>query len=187
MITVIKRHGKPVQAYRLGESSPTLSQLIESGKIIPLPDGNYEVMSREAIHGNSGHGETARKGDYIKVDSDGYPYPICPDFFEANHTHVKDNEYRQNPSPMSAWTMDQPMCPEIEFLQQQKGLIINREDFAHAFTAPLWGTLESAPGDSVLVFYSITYSEDHTVTDADYNFVVRQEFDKSYKILSGGV
>ena len=54
MITVIKRHGKPVQAYLLGEDSPVLDRLIRSGKIIPLPDGNYEVMSREAVHGNSG-------------------------------------------------------------------------------------------------------------------------------------
>ena len=88
---------------------------------------------------------------------------------------------------MSAWTMDQPMCPEVEFLQQKKGLILSRDDFAHAFSAPLWGTIESAPGDAVLVFYSITYSEDHTVTDADYNFVVRQEFDKSYQILPAPV
>lgn len=184
MITVIKKHGKTIRAYRLGDSSPAIDELIESGKIVPLPDGKYEVMSQESVLGGSGHGQIACAGDYVKVDTDGFPYPNSAEFFETRHTLIRGDEYEQKPVPMSAWNIKEPMCPEIEFLQKEKGLMINREDFSHTFTAPLWGTIESAPGDSTIVFYSITFSENHEVIDAEFNFVVREVFDDTYSMLS---
>jgi len=37
--------------------------------------------------------------------------------------------------------------------------------------------------DAVIVFYSITKDEDGTITDADFNFVARDEFDRTYSLL----
>lgn len=186
MIDIIKKHGKIIQAWRLGEPSLEISNLIQERKIIPLPDGCFEIMSREAFSGGSGHGQIARRGDYVKIDNGGFPYPNDAAFFEANHVKIEGNRYEQIPVPLKAWTIDQPICPEIIFLQKNKGLIIRPDDFEHTFTAPLWGTVESAPGDAIVVFYSISYAKDGAVADADFSFVVREEFEKSYNILSGG-
>lgn len=185
MITVMKKKGNIIRACRLGFPSPVLDQLIKNGKIISLPDGSFEVMSREAAAGGTGRGQAARRGDYIKQDSDGFPYPNTADFFESNHTQITEDLYEQHPLPLKAWTLEEPMCPEIEFLMDRKGLVINKADYAKTFTAPLWGTVESAPGDAVILFYSISYDEAGTVIDADYNFVIRQEFEKNYRLVPG--
>lgn len=183
MINVMKKHGKTVHAWRLGDPSREISEMIREGKIVPAADGTYEIMSREAVSGGSGHGQAARAGDYIKVDSGGFPYPNDAAFFEANHRKIQGDTYEQIPVPLKAWTAEEEICPEISFLQQNRGLVIRSDDFAHTFTAPLWGTVESAPGDAVIVFYSIDYAEDGSITDADYAFVVREEFEKNYRIL----
>lgn len=75
------------------------------------------------------------------------------------------------------------MCEEIQFLIQEKGLEINKDDFQNFFSAPLWGTKESAAGDAVIVFYSITRNAEGYITDADFNFVCRSEFNKTYTVL----
>lgn len=41
---------------------------------------------------------------------------------------------------------------EIEFLIQHKGLVINEQEEADYFVAPLWGTTETAAKDAVIVF-----------------------------------
>ena len=60
MIKVIKNHGKTVHAYRLGEDSEKIQQLIKEKKIIPLPDDKFEVKSSETLSSQSEHGEIAR-------------------------------------------------------------------------------------------------------------------------------
>ncbi|MDO5133637.1 MAG: hypothetical protein Q4D81_11765 [Eubacteriales bacterium] len=183
MIRVIKKEGKIIHAYRLGDSSPVLDRLIAEGKIIPLKDGGFEVLSREALLGGSGHGQVASRGDYIKLDTEGCPYPNSAVFFEAKHKKLDGDMYEQLPEPMDAWTAEEATCPEIEFLLAEKGLTIHPGDSSRYFSAPLWGTVESAPADAVIIFYSITHDESGNITDADFNFVVREEFEKLYNVL----
>mgnify|MGYP004623161199 CR=1 FL=1 len=179
MIKVAKKNGKIVKAYRLGDNNKVIDKLIEERKIIPLSDGTYEVKSQEAIHANTGKGQIAKSGDYIKVDSEGYPYPNDCQWFEENHMLVNNDEYVQVPKELNAWDIQQPMCKEIEFLIENKGLVITEE----SFVAPLWGTLESAPRDSYIIFYEIVYDEKNNVVDAEFNFVVRGEFEKTYNVI----
>ena len=42
---------------------------------------------------------------------------------------------------------------------------------------------ETAAEDAMIVFYSISYDETGKVIDADYNFVGRREFEKTYSML----
>lgn len=183
MIKVIKKHGKRVNAYRLGTTSPVLDQLFKDGKLIQLTDRTFEIMSRESIAGGSGHGQLAHEGDYIKLDSEGFPYPNSASFFEKKHRLIEGDTYEQLPTSMDAWTASEPICPEITFLQNEKGLTIHPADKDRYFSAPLWGTIESAPADAVIVFYSITHDPSGKITDADFNFVVREEFEKQYDVL----
>lgn len=180
MKLVIKNSGKVVQAYRLGESHAVLSRLIEEGKIREIDGGCYEIFSQEAVNGT---GETARRGDYIKIDSAGFPYPNDAEFFLKNHLYLSGDDYEQIPKPLLAWTVDDNMCEEIEFLQKEKGLVINEESIEKYFSAPLWGSVLSAGKDAVIVFYRINRDENGLITDVDFNFVKREEFEKTYRIL----
>lgn len=177
---VIKKHGKTVKAYRLGCESEVLDKLISEGKLIPCEHGTYEIMSQESVNGG---GQIAHEGDYIKIDSSGNPYPNDAAFFGANHRHIEGDEYEQIPKPLLAWTADEPITEEIAFLIAHKGLILDDESFDKYFTAPLWGTLESSPCDSVVIFYSVSRNEVGEITDADFNFVARDEFEKTYRII----
>lgn len=183
MIKVMKNHGKTVSAYCLGENSEEMLQLIKERKVIPLPDNRFEVKSSETISNKSAHGEIAKAGDFIKVDSIGNPYPNCAEWFYQNHRHIAGNEYEQIPKKLNAWTINEKMCREVEFLIQKKGLVINEKDRLNYFSAPLWGTIETAARDAVVVFYGITYTESGEIVDADFNFVKRTEFDKTYHII----
>ena len=180
MIKVKKKNDKIIKAYRLGQKSDVIDKLIEEHRIIPLDNGTYEVKSQEAVHAKTGKGQVAKVGDYIKVDSEGYPYPNDSQWFEENHIPIenRENEYKQISKELNAWDIQQPMCKEIEFLIKNKGLVIEEN-----FTAPLWGTMESAPKDSYIIFYEISYDENNNVVDADFQFVVRGEFEKTYDVV----
>ena len=180
MLKVIKNSGKSVFAYRLGDDHPVLRKLIREEKIVPLNDGTFEVFSQEAVNGGSGHGQLAKVGDYVKLDSAGHPYPNDAAFFASNHRYIAGDEYEQIPKPLDAWTAEEPICREVEFLIREKGLILNEDDPGHYFSAVLWGTRETAAQDAVLIFYRIDRAEDGTVLDANFNFVARKEFEKSY-------
>lgn len=182
MKKVVKKQRENVKAYQLGKRNPVLDNLIEEGKIIPLSETKFEIMSREAANGNTGHGQIAKKGDYIKIDSEGYPYPNESEWFKLNHRWIQGNEYEQIPQLLYAWAADQPICTEIEFLIREKGLIIKKDDDAHYFTAPLWGTIESAPKTAVIIFYSIVRNDTGEIIDADFNFVSEEEFIKNYEV-----
>lgn len=181
MILVQKHHGKIVTAYQLGTQHPVIDKLIQEKRIIPLSDGQFEVMSQEAVHGK---GEIAQAGDFVKVDAAGYPYPNSRKFFENNHRHLRGDEYEQIPHPLAAWTADEELCEEVLFLIKNKGLALNENEPSQFFTAPLWGTIESAARDAVLIFYSIQRDETGRITKADFNFVARNIFNQDYEVLS---
>lgn len=183
MMHVVKKKGTIVSAYRLGANHPVLEELCREGKLLPRQDGTWEVFSREVLASGCGRGEIARNGDYIKLDSSGTPYPNPADFFARNHRHLEGDRYEQLPRILAAWTVQEPMCEEIRFLMEHKQLTISPDTPERYFTAPLWGTVESAARDAVILFYSITRNLDGSVRDADFNFVVRSEFDKTYDVI----
>lgn len=180
MKKAIKREGKMVEAYQLGTDSLRITELLAEGKIKRSSDGSYEIFSQEAVNGK---GEMAHNGDYIKVDSKGYPYPSDKNFFEENHRKAGENIYEQIPKPVDVWTVQEPFCDEIEYLMENKGLVLNENDANKYFNAPLWGSMLSAPKDAELVFYSIDRDEERKIVDADFNFVEQSEFKQSYKYL----
>lgn len=183
MMRVRKKKGKTVKAWRLSEKNRVIKKLIVEKKVIPLDDGRYEVFSREAVRGNTGHGQLAQADDYVKIDSEGFPYPNGSDYFEKKHRKVTKEEYEQILEVLNAWTVEEPMCPEVLFLIREKGLVIEENCPDKYYSARLWGTKEAAAKDAVILFYSISYREDGSVQDAEFNFVEREEFDRTYEVL----
>ena len=183
MFKVIKNKGEIVQAYQLGSNHSVLNQLITQGQIKKLGDGRYEVFSQEALNGETKHGQVAEKGDWIKIDGKGYTYPNKREYFEENHRHVKDDTYEQLPKPHWAWTADCEMCEEVAFLINEKGLIINRDSYERFYSANLWSTLEVAKRDAVIIFYNIEYDHNDKVVEAEFNFVEKGEFERTYSII----
>ncbi len=181
MKTAKKNNGKKVFAYRLGDNTEIEKKLLGENKIRLNDDGSYEVFSREAT---TGTGEKAYAGDYIKLDSGGYPYPNEKNFFESHHRKLADGTYEQIPIEVSVWTADDGMCDEVRFLIREKSLKINEADPDRYFAAPLWGTTLTAARDAVIVFYEIKRDEDGKISDADFNFVERNEFNKTYTVIS---
>ncbi|MDY5001849.1 MAG: hypothetical protein SO122_05250, partial [Eubacteriales bacterium] len=104
-------------------------------------------------------------------------------FFQKNHRHIEGDEYEQIPKPLLAWSIDEPVSKEVAFLILHKDLVLDLTSHDKFFTAPLWGTIESSPRDSVLVFYSVTRDDDGSIVDADFNFVARDVFEKTYSVI----
>ena len=180
MFRVKKKEGTIVTAYRISEDTPMIAALIEEGKMKYLGDGKYEIFSREVL-GKTG--EVCCEGDYVKLDSGGFPYPNDRDFFLKNHKPVSGDEYEQIPKPLSAWDVKEPDCEEIRFLKENKGLLINEASEDTYFSAPLWGTTLQAAKDAVIVFYSIDRDDSGKITDISFNFVARPEFEKTYNLV----
>lgn len=184
MIRIKKKQGKIIKAYRLGDNNEVLVQLINDKKIVICDDGTFEVFSQEAINSGSGHGQIASAGDWVRLDNEGHPYPCIDEWFQENMRFIGGDEYEQIPKELIAWTPDMEMSPEVEFLISKKGLKLDENDYDKFYQAILWGNPEAANRDAVLVFYSISYGENGDIVDADYNFVVRDEFERSYDIVS---
>ena len=182
MYQVIKNKGKIVQAYQLGSDNAIIEKLIEKGKVCDLGNGRYEIYSRESVNGSDG-GEKAVDGDWIKVDSKGYPYPNKRVYFESNHRHIEGDNFEQLPKPLQAWDAKLELCPEMKFLVEKKGLIINESSSERRYVAELWETTEVAAEDAMIVFYSLSYDEKGELIDADFNFVAKDEFDRTYNII----
>lgn len=182
MYKVIKNKGKTVEAYQLGSDNPVVKALMDDGKIYDIGNGRYEIHSQEAVNGAAG-GEKAKAGDWIKVDSKGCPYPNEKEYFETNHRHIEGDTFEQLPKPLSAWDAKLKMCSEIAFLVEKKGLNIDETSSDRRYTAELWGTIEVAAEDAMIVFYSVSYDEVGNVTDCDWNFVERSEFDRAYSVI----
>ena len=75
------------------------------------------------------------------------------------------------------------MCPEVMFLVEKKGLVIDKTSSDRRYAAQLWGTREVAAEDAMLIFYSISYDDAGNVTDCDWNFVERGEFYRTYSVI----
>lgn len=182
MYMVIKNKGKTLKAYQLRDNNPVIKALMDEGKICDIGNGRYEIYSQETVNGNFG-GEKAKLGDWIKVDSKGNPYPNEKEYFEANHRHIEGDTFEQFPKPLLAWDAKLEICPEIEFLVEKKGLIIDETSSDRRYIAELWGTTEVAAEDALIVFYSVSNGENGEIIDADFNFVARDEFKRSYNII----
>lgn len=128
MLKIVKKQGKIVQAYRLGNEHPVLNEQIEENKIKKVGECTYEVFSQEAVKAASGHGQLAGAGDWVRVDGAGFPYPCKNEWFQENLRHVAGDDYEQIPKVLSAWTADQEICPEVKFLIQKKGLVLDDEN-----------------------------------------------------------
>lgn len=177
-----KARKKPavVQAYRLGEKSSVVDGLTAEGEIRLKGDGTFEVFSTEAM-GDTG--EIAHTGDYIKLDFSGRPYPNSAEYFEENHCHIAAEFYEQRSNEVSVWMSGDPMCPEIRYLMEHKQLTFHEDEPERYFRAPLWGTVLYAAKDAVIVFYRIVRDETGQITDEEFNFVARDEFDRTYELL----
>ena len=178
----IKNKGNIVKAYCLGEGSEMEQLLIRLGRIHRLPDGAYALMSQEAKNGTGQHAEA---GDYFKVDFvDGvyFPYPNDRTYFLKNHTHLGGDTYEQKVFPLAVWQWGDDPCDAIEYLLEQGKLTLNQEDPERFFNAFLWGADLSAARDATVIFYSITRNASGIITDVSFNFVVKEEFDRSYTI-----
>lgn len=180
----VKNKRKIVKAYCLGQGSDMENLLIRLGRILPLPDGGYELMSQEA---KNGVGQRAEAGDYFKVDHlDGvyYPYPNSREYFLSNHTHVEGDTYEQKAVPLAIWQWGDGPCDAIEYLLEQRKLTLNQEDEERFFNAFLWGADLSAARDATVVFYDIFRDASGAITDVSFNFVVKEEFERSYTICT---
>ena len=71
----------------------------------------------------------------------------------------------------------------MAFLIEKKGLVIDEASSDRRYTAPLWGTTEVAAEDAIFVFYSFSYDDAGDVTDCDWNFVERGEFERTYSVI----
>ena len=173
---------KPVRvnAYRLGEQSEGLDRLIKEGLVSQSDDGTFEVHTMET---KDEKGETAHAGDYVKLDAAGRPYPNRAEFFEKNHRHIDGDQYEQFPKDREVWMMGDAMCPEVEFLIEQGRLELHKEDPEHYFQGTGWGTKLTASSDAVLVFYEIKRNAGGNIVDAEFNFVDREMFEKTYELI----
>ena len=180
MFRIVKKQGNRILAYRAGDDGPEIQKLIRRGRIRKRDENTYEIFTKEAVHGK---GEVIHAGDYIKIDSEGWPYPNSKEFFERNHIHISGSLYEQLQRELWAWDTGEDMCPEMEYLIREKGLVIREDDEQLYFTAKLWGTTLSAAKDAVVVFYRIERDENGEIRSCDFNFVARADFDAAYDIL----
>lgn len=177
----VRKKPMVVQAYRLGDNSPVVDGLMAEGEIRQKADGSFEVFSREA---KDNIGEHACCGDYIKLDSEGCPYPNSAEYFENNHRHLAADLFEQRSPAVEVWMYGDPMCPEIVYLIEHRHLSFHDDDPERFFQAPLWGTKLSAAKDAVIIFYRIVRDPSGKIIDADFNFVAGNEFARTYDIIS---
>lgn len=178
MKKAIKKRGKIVQVYHLGDGKhPVIKELISEGKIKAVCESEYELFSQEAVNGT---GQRASSDYYCRVDSSGSPYPISPEFIANNFQHIEGDDYEQIPTPVDVWTINDEICPEIEYIIKNKGLIIDATCDDKCFSAPLWGTILSANKDAYIVIYEIRKNDEDEITAVDFSFVEKNEFEKTY-------
>lgn len=182
MRQAIKSKKKIVKAYQLGTGSHMEKLLLEEGTLVLREDGKYELFSQEAVNGK---GEVAVAGDYFKVDDiEGkhFPYPNEKSWFEANHTHLHDDEYEQENKPLFIWQATDPVSEEIRYLLDTRKMTIKEEDYEHYFNAFLWGTDLSAAKDATVIFYNIDRDENGGITDIGFNFIAKAQFESDYEL-----
>ncbi len=176
---LVQKAARQVFAYRLGDGSDVERQLLEAGKLKRQPDGSFLVFSQET----DGQGQMAQIGDYIKVDSAGYPYPNDREYFLNRHVLLEGDLYLQTSEPLRAWTAEEPLCPEIEFLLARRQLQIQPGEQAHYFSAFLWGAQLYAARNAVVIFDRVQLDAAGAVAQVDFHFIAWDEFEKTYTVL----
>ena len=176
----VQKKSVRLQAWQLGTQSEKEMELIRCGKIKRRADGDYELFSQEAT-GETG--QIAKPGDYFKIALSGEPYPNERIWFERMHTHICGDWYEQQSIPLQAWTVDESINDAIQFLLDQKLLKINTNDDARYFSASLWGTIETAAKDAVIILHNVEKNDESEIISVSFNFVAKNEFDKTYRIL----
>ena len=179
----VKSKKKIVTAYPLGAGHPMEETLLREGAILRLSDGSYELFSQEAVNG---HGQCAQAGDYFKVDTVAgrhYPYPNSREYFLSNHTHLTGDEYEQVNKPLLIWQSSDEPTEEVRWLVDTGRLTLKPQEPDRFFNAFLWGADLSAAADATLLFYSVDRDASGAITDINFNFVAKPEFEASYTIL----
>ncbi len=179
--TLVLKVSKVALCGELGANTTVERWLTALGLIVPREDGTFEVYSQEIRDGVSG--QIAQEGDYFKVDNAGFPYPVVREKFLAKHSKVGENAYKQITYPCEARTANDLDDPAVQYLVANKGLTINRDNDSKFFGAPLWGTWEVAAKDAIILLYEVKRDDNGNITDVDFNFVKRTEFDENYQIL----
>lgn len=174
-----KIQGKTVNAWPLGAGSGAEQELIRSGKIQRSGE-TYMLFSQESVNGQ---GQQARAGDYFKIDGAGCPYPNEREWFLANHRHIAGDAYEQIPKALEIWTAQDGENPVIRWLLGKGKLVIRENDRQRYFNAHLWGADLSAAQDAVVVFYAVHRDDAGEIIDVDFNFVARDEFERTYVML----
>ena len=175
--------GKQVKAYELGAGSAIEAQLMADGKIT-FEDGVFYLRSTEVVNAGSEKGQQAKPGDFFKVDGEGNPYPNEREWFLENHKAIdaEENLYEQKPKPLEAWFYGDPETDALRFALDNGLVHLCYEDPNSYFGAQLWGEWLTAPKDAAIIFYSVT-RENGVVTAVDFNFVIREEIEKNYRII----
>ena len=173
---IVVKKAVPMRAFQLGTVCPIGQQLMDAQLLRPLPEGLWEVRTRET----EGQGEIAKTGDYVKLDSIGMPYPVEKDWFEQNHTQTEDGLYLQKQQPRKAWCKEESMCEEMRFLLRHDILQWDRET---GFGAQLWGTWQRADSDAVIVFDRVDTDAAGEIQQVAFHFVAGEEFRITYEIL----
>ena len=173
----IKTAGLLRQAWRLGEGSSMERDLIVRGYLVPLEDGAWRVRSREIRDGDDG--QLAHDGDWIRLDSKGFPYPNEKTWFEERHRPIEGDLYEQIPQPLLVWQYGDPLIDAMDFILE-KGLLQITED---GFVARIWDTTERAPLSHTVVFYEVGREEDGAIREVTFNLVAEDEFIGNYRIL----
>ena len=180
---VIKKPDRTVSAFRLGENDAEETRLIREGRLSLLDDGTYRVFSREARQ----DGQKAIRGDYVKLDNDGEPYPVRKEDFEKAHESDGTGVYRQIPSLLTAWEAGLPRCEEITYLLDKGLLVMDDANPEVYYSAPAegggWDTALTAPRSAVIIFDSVERGADGAITDVAFHFIVREEFRRDYLLL----
>lgn len=168
-----------LDAYRLGDGTPMERDLTAAGKLLRQADGTFLVFSRET----DTQGQVAQAGDYIKIDSAGFPYPNSRAYFEARHIHLGGTRYRQIVTPLEAWTIREPVSEEIAFLTAQGLLRMDPTDDTHYFRAHLWGAELFAAKDAVIVFDHVARDMTGRITRVDFHFLAWAEFLVTHRVV----
>ena len=176
MKRVMKKEGKIVQAYCLGERSAKIDELLKGGKIRRVDKTHWRVFSRE-----SRDGEEALSGDYIKIDSSGLPYPNNREYFLNNHRHINGDNYEQIPQMLNAWSRKDGMCPEIRFLQRNKGLVMNEDSEEAYFQAPLWGDILSVGRETCSIIWTVRFGMRSLILLQEMNLIKHMRLFKMKK------
>lgn len=174
MAKVIKNVGQKIWAYKLGNNSDMEIRMINEGKIAYIGNDMYKIFSKQS----SDKSQTAKRGDFFKVDSFGYPYPTEHAYFLATHRRIDGDCYEQLPKSMDSWESTEAITAEVQFLIDHKGLKLSPEAPYRYFEVQ--GSRLTATANSVLIFTSIIRDENGIIIDADFTLVARKGFEAAY-------